>query len=262
MRVIPVLDLAGGLAVHARGGVRAAYAPVQSVLSPVAGDAARLAGAYRDVLGLAELYIADLDAITAGAPAAGLTRLLAGSGVRVWLDAGVSGAPRAEAAVRAGADIVVVALETLPSVDALGAVLRAVPERSALSLDVRGDVVVRDANASGVPRDPLRVAELAVERGIRRILVLDLARIGTERGANLSLPRAIRERWPEIELVIGGGIRDAEDVRAAANAGADAVLVGTALHQGRIGTRELARLGELGGAGGRRAAPPGDSQST
>jgi uncharacterized protein related to proFAR isomerase len=68
MRLIGVLDLLAGRAVHARAGRRTRYAPVQAVAgsSIEAGDALALARAYMERLGLTELYAADLDAILGG----------------------------------------------------------------------------------------------------------------------------------------------------------------------------------------------------
>ncbi|HVE77890.1 MAG TPA: hypothetical protein VNA89_03460, partial [Gemmatimonadaceae bacterium] len=70
MRVIPVLDLRGGRAVHARGGDRARYEPVRSAVAPAAppGDALALARGDRDALALADRYVADLAALGGGAP--------------------------------------------------------------------------------------------------------------------------------------------------------------------------------------------------
>ncbi len=250
MRVIPVLDIAGGVAVHARGGARAAYAPVRSVLSPVDGDIARLAGAFRDALGLDELYIADLDAITTGAAPTGFVRLLSRSGVRVWLDAGVSDAARARAALAEGAGRVVIALETLPSALALEEIVGEIGgEPLAFSVDLRGGIPVMhpEGAASGLPVEPVALAELAISLGIRRLIVLDLARVGSEQGVDPVLPTAIRARAPAVELVAGGGVRDVTDVVALGRAGCDAALVGTALHDGRIGARELRQLAARGG---------------
>ncbi|MGH7633264.1 MAG: HisA/HisF-related TIM barrel protein, partial [Gemmatimonadaceae bacterium] len=70
MRVIPVLDLRGGMAVHARGGERHSYAAVRSHLldgtGHVDGDVTALAHACRIVTGDDAIYVADLDAITGG----------------------------------------------------------------------------------------------------------------------------------------------------------------------------------------------------
>jgi len=63
MRVVPVIDLKAGTAVHAVRGERESYRPVRSVIAGADGDALALAHAFRAQLGLDELYVADLDAI-------------------------------------------------------------------------------------------------------------------------------------------------------------------------------------------------------
>src|SRR5215831_2083836 len=55
MRVIGVIDVRGGVAMHARGGVRERYEAI--------GDPLELARRYLDDCGVEELYVADLDAI-------------------------------------------------------------------------------------------------------------------------------------------------------------------------------------------------------
>src|SRR6266498_930292 len=77
MEIIPVLDLAGGVAVHARAGERARYQPVRSVLSPdCIGDPLALLRAFRERLGAERCYLADLDAIGGGAVQGGVLRRL------------------------------------------------------------------------------------------------------------------------------------------------------------------------------------------
>ena len=86
-RVVPVIDLKGGRAVHAIGGRRDQYQPLRSVwqASPLPIP---LAVALRDGLGLDSLYLADLDAI-AGGPRISLYRGLADLGLDLWIDAGL-----------------------------------------------------------------------------------------------------------------------------------------------------------------------------
>jgi phosphoribosylformimino-5-aminoimidazole carboxamide ribotide isomerase len=43
-----------------------------------------------------------------------------------------------------------------------------------------------------------------------------------------------------VTLLAGGGVRDVEDLRALAARGCDGALVATALHDGRIGARDIA----------------------
>ena len=62
MRIIPVIDLKNGQAVHGKSGQRESYRPVRSVLVE-GSDPIRTADAFYRKLGCTELYVADLDAI-------------------------------------------------------------------------------------------------------------------------------------------------------------------------------------------------------
>jgi phosphoribosylformimino-5-aminoimidazole carboxamide ribotide isomerase len=74
--------------------------------------------------------------------------------------------------------------------------------------------------------------------GAERLIVLDIAQVGTSRGPTaVPLCRRIREAAPEVELITGGGIRGREDLETLAAVRVDAVLVASALHDGRL-TRE------------------------
>jgi phosphoribosylformimino-5-aminoimidazole carboxamide ribotide isomerase len=53
---------------------------------------------------------------------------------------------------------------------------------------------------------------------------------------------AVHAAFPDLELLAGGGVRNANDLRTLQRAGAAGALVATALHGGVIGARELAGL--------------------
>ena len=73
MRVIPVIDLKGGVAVHAVRGERERYRPLRSRIAE-GSDPVELTRAVRERFGLDELYVADLDAIAGGPGSAGRRR--------------------------------------------------------------------------------------------------------------------------------------------------------------------------------------------
>jgi phosphoribosylformimino-5-aminoimidazole carboxamide ribotide isomerase len=246
MRIIPVLDVLGGRAVHARGGHRASYAPLSSQLAAGApGDALAIARAFRDRLGFRELYLADLDAITGRAAQRELRGAIAADrpDVAVWMDGGVSGTDQARELLADGAARVIVGLETLPAAsDPRSALERLAVEipRTVFSLDLRaGRPDGADPALRSLP--PLAIAELAAGSGIGTIIVLDLARVGTGTGPDADLVREIRRALPHIELVAGGGIIDARDLERLADAGADAALVGSALHHGSTAQGSILR---------------------
>jgi len=240
VRVVPVIDLRAGLAVHARGGRREGYAPVRSVLCEGA-DPLTLARAYRDVLGLEDLYVADLDAIGGGPAYLDFYRAAADSGLRLRVDAGVDGVRRLRETLTAGASSVIVATETLPGPETLRELAERVgPDDLIFGLDLRGGVPVLRAGASWPSAGPVDLIDAAREAGVRRFLVLDLIRVGSGVGvAALDFAGEVARRHPGSEVAVGGGVSGRGDLDAAARAGVDAVLVGSALHDGRLTRGDL-----------------------
>jgi phosphoribosylformimino-5-aminoimidazole carboxamide ribotide isomerase len=238
--VIPVIDLKGGIAVHAVLGQRDRYGPLRSVLvdSP---DPLAVARALCARLGLEELYVADLDAIEARQPPDPMIAALACE-ARVILDAGTGDVETADSAGRLGVDGVVIGTETLEDPGALARIRCSLPAiRVVLSLDVRaGRVVSRAAQLSGLA--PAEALEKLADGRPEEVIVLDLARVGTGAGPAIGLIGELHGRFPALRLLAGGGVRDARDLLALRAHGAAGALVATALHTGAIGPAELAAL--------------------
>jgi phosphoribosylformimino-5-aminoimidazole carboxamide ribotide isomerase len=239
VRVVGVIDLKAGTAVHAVRGERERYRPVRTVIAGDDGDPLALTRAFRSELGLEEVYVADLDAITGDGGNGEAIAALAGE-ARVMVDAGVSEPERARHLVALGVHRVIVGTETLRGADALDRLVEAVP-RVILSLDLRdGRALSPDPRLAGLPAfDAL--ARLA-RPGLREVIVLDLARVGSGAGPDVDLIAELHAAFGDLELLAGGGVRGVEDLRALDDAGAAGALVATALHAGVIGRRELAGL--------------------
>ena len=140
-----------------------------------------------------------------------------------------------------GAARVVIGTETLAREAALERLRAELPDAPlVLSLDLRaGRVLSPDPELARLaPRQAL--ARLA-RFGVREAIVLDLARVGSGEGPDVALLRALRASFPDLELIAGGGVRDAGDLRTLAAAGAAGALVATALHGGAIESRGAAR---------------------
>lgn len=236
MQIVPVLDLKGGIVVHARRGQRDDYAPLRSPLvegcEPVA-----VARALCGVCRTKTLYVADLDAL-AGRPVdeAILTGL--GSVAELWVDAGATTPERAGSLQRAGVARNVIGTESIgsdPPIEGhatatLGA-LTGPP--LVLSVDLRdGRLISPDPQLAG--REPTAAASLARALNVRELLVIDLARVGSGEGPALAAVAELASALPGVAIYAGGGVRDDADLRALESAGAAGALVATALHEGRI----------------------------
>jgi len=230
MRIIGVIDLLAGQAVHAQGGCRRAYRPVQMAAGvTIDGDAAALARFYVERCGLGDVYVADLDAIAGGAEQDAPVRSLLSRDTRVWLDAGVSTSAQAQRALDRGVAHIIVGLETLPSLGALRDIVAVAGAAAAFSLDLRDSrPMTTDAAVNNLPVEA--IARQAVASGVGTVIVLDVARVGSGQGLDWRLLERVRRAAPAVTLLAGGGVRDAEDLQRLAGIGCDGALVATALH--------------------------------
>jgi HisA/HisF family protein len=227
MRIVPVIDLKGGIVVHARRGQREDYAPLRSPLvdgcDPEVVARALCAAAQSSVL-----YVADLDAI-AGAPADVQTLAALSAGAELWVDAGAITPERAGALAAVGVSRNVVGTESLGSAAAGGI---DTPPR-VLSVDLRdGKLISPRPDLAG--HAAAAAAPLATELGVRELLVIDLARVGSGSGPPLGAVNELAAALPGLAIYAGGGVRHVDDLRALEAAGAAGALVATALHEGGI----------------------------
>lgn len=238
MKILPVIDIKDGIVVRGVAGQRDSYRPVEGRLT-AGHQVLDVAEAIRERFGLNEFYVADLDAILSDRPNRELYERLAGRGFRLSVDAGLRDVARAEDVLAAGADAVVAGLETSPGPEHLKELCTVFgPERVIFSLDLQdGRPLCAAPNWAG---DALAMAEVAFRAGVRRMIVLDLSAVGVNAGvATGEVCRRIRERYPQAELLTGGGIRNVEDLRELQRAGIDGALVASALHSGSITPADL-----------------------
>ena len=243
MKVIPVIDVLKNLAVHAVRGERAKYQPLRSVLCPSANPI-EVASTFRS-LGFDELYMADLDAIAGREPNLRLYRRVNDlTGLRLMVDAGVNTVEAVEKILGSSVSNVIIGTETLNDVNLVGEVVNHFGrDRVIVSLDLKGGRILSPSEALK-SLSPARLVERLAEMGVRRVIVLDLLRVGTEGGINLKVVKEILEETP-VEVLTGGGVRSIEDLEELREIGVSADLVATALHKGRIRVEDLKIRGFL-----------------
>lgn len=235
-RLIPVLDVMNGQVVRAVGGRRDEYRPVMSTLTPLT-EPVEVAKALLAATGAEELYVADLDAIRGGTASRAVSRLLEAVEVPVWVDAGFGGAGALELHDPPNF-LAVVGFETCQTERALTDILFHSTLRTvAFSLDLKAGRLLgncRNWELEG-ERNALQLARRVIGLGVRTLIVLDLARVGTGTGTGTEpLLRAIRDEFPAIDLIAGGGVKTWADVDRLGEAGATGVLVASALHDGTL----------------------------
>ena len=243
MKIIPVLDVLNGVVVHAVHGKREEYLSVRSALCTSANPV-DIALAFKS-LQFSQLYLADLDAILGKLTNFTLyEQIKANTGLDLMVDAGIADLGKARKVLESGASEIIIGTETLNN---LGFIKQAVEsfgeDRIIASLDLREGKVVSVSEALK-SMNPLAVAKAIQRMGATRIIVLDLARVGTGQGVNLAVVREILKKV-KVEVLTGGGIRDLEDLELLRRLGVSGVLLATALHSGRLTVNELKSAGFL-----------------
>lgn len=247
MLIIPVLDLLNGTVVRGVAGRRSEYRPIVSRIAATPEPLA-VALAFRSEFGLNTLYVADLDAIEHDRPNLAVYASLEAAGFTLLLDAGLRSVAAAAGTLPTGlaagsSRSLIAGLESCPGPAMLTALLEQIPAtRLLFSLDLHGGKPWR-AGSGWPANDPFAIAEQAVAAGVQRMIVLDLAQVGVSGGPGASsLCSQIRSRFPDLELITGGGVRDASDLERLQADGIDGVLVASALHDGRLTRADLERF--------------------
>ncbi|WP_317065684.1 HisA/HisF-related TIM barrel protein [Methanoculleus caldifontis] len=215
MELILAVDLAGGLVVHGKSGMRAGYRPLTWGLSPSAEPEAYLA-ALRPRF----LYIADLESIQGRTPQDDLVRRCAAMVERCYLDRGV----RSPAGCAAVADVTpVIGTETgAAAIEDLAAY-----REGYLSIDIKGGRVL----PWGIR--PAEMLARASEFSFEGCIILNIAAVGTEQGLAREDLEEMRASYPG-RLIYGGGVAGVDDIRLLEATGFDGAIIATAVHRGTV----------------------------
>jgi phosphoribosylformimino-5-aminoimidazole carboxamide ribotide isomerase len=237
IEVIPVIDLKGGAVVRARHGSRDSYAPI---VTPLAKTSAPLdiATGLLTIYPFRTFYIADLDRIESrGSHGSTLDALSAAfPGIVFWVDAGVRDATEARSWLDRHADAhLVLGSESLTSPTLLAELTPM--DRIILSLDYRGSSFVGPKEIHDAPH-----------LWPKRVIVMLLARVGSNAGLDMDRLLGVKRRAPDVMLYVAGGLRGTFDLMRLNQAGISGVLVASALHDGRLTSADLA-VAAPGGAG-------------
>jgi uncharacterized protein related to proFAR isomerase len=229
MSIIPVVDLLGGQVVRAMRGDRLAYRPIESPLCRSAQPRV-VARVLCEYTASRVLYVADLDALLGRAPQTSVLVDLFDElpeDVQLWVDAGFRDRESADAWLaslgpQAARALPVFGSESIASREAFERCFAAqVP--GLLSLDRRHDKALDPSGCWDLP-----------SQWPQRLIVMTLDRVGADLGPDLGTLAEVRQRAPGATLVGAGGVRNADDLAAAHEAGADAWLVASALHDLRL----------------------------
>jgi phosphoribosylformimino-5-aminoimidazole carboxamide ribotide isomerase len=183
--------------------------------------------------------MADLNAIMHNGDNLGvIERVAEETGLCLMVDAGIANIEKAKTVLRHGASEVIVGTETLTDISFVKEAVHLLgADRVVVSLDLRNGKLLAKFNFDVFP-DPAAVLRELQEMGVKRVIVLDLARVGSEEGVDLGFLRRVLESV-YVDVFVGGGVRNIDDLLVLRDMGVTGVLLATALHSGKITVDQL-----------------------
>jgi phosphoribosylformimino-5-aminoimidazole carboxamide ribotide isomerase len=113
------------------------------------------------------------------------------------------------------------------------------PARIVLAFDVRFNAIGEPEvltqgwqNRSGQPLWPL--LERFAGSGVKTVMCTDVDRDGMLGGSNTALYAALQDRWPSLDVLASGGVRDMADLLELKRSGVAGPMFGKALYMGRF----------------------------
>ena len=240
MKLIPVLDILNGLAVRAVGGVRNEYRPLQS-LGCQSSRPIDIARSIRTRFGFKQWYVADLDGIVHRQWNRDILEELLEHGFSLTVDPGIRSIEDLYQirTLQEKTDFII-ASESLVDCSMLELLAGMInPESLTFSLDLIEGKMIFPGGAWG-NRTIGEVVDYVYQCGLRKMIVLDLAYIGCNKGiGTLEICKQLKANFPELEIATGGGVRTSEQLSLLEQAGVHTAMLGSALHNGQLSPQDL-----------------------
>jgi len=234
--VVPAVDVRGGRVVQLVGGERGSGREY--------GDPVAAARRWVEE-GAETLHLVDLDGAFEGerANADAIERVVEAVDVPVQVGGGIRTRADAAELLERGVERVILGTAAVENPDLVADLSEAFPRRVVVGLDAKDGEVVVSGWTEGTGLDPAAAAARYEELGAGAVLFTDVDVEGRMEGVRADVARRVVEAV-SIPVVASGGVATLDDVGALHGAGAAAVVVGTALYEGRF------TIGEATGAVG------------
>lgn len=230
MQVIPAIDLREGACVQLVGG---SYADERvRIADPVA------VAQHWTSLGFSRIHLVDLDAATGRGSNREIVReILAATGANVQCGGGVRDLDTIEELLTAGASEVVLGTRAVEDRAWLDQAVARYPGRIIVAADTSSGQVVSHGWSKTDSRDVMTfIDELRLP--LAAVLVTAVEREGRMQGPDVKLIQEVSAR-SSTPVQASGGVRSIADIRALADAGASAAIIGMALYTGALNPQTI-----------------------
>jgi phosphoribosylformimino-5-aminoimidazole carboxamide ribotide isomerase len=185
--------------------------------------------------GARRLHLIDLDGAIDGERrnAAAIAAVAEAAAVPVQVGGGIRTAADARALLDLGVDQVILGTAAMADPAIITAIDRTHPGAVIASVDARDGVVLTEGWTQQTETDPADAVTTLAAAGAAAVLFTDVAREGRLGGIDPTATRRVVDASP-VPVIASGGVTSLADVVTLAGLGASAVVIGTALYEGRF----------------------------
>lgn len=232
--VIPAIDIIGGRCVRLTQGD---YGKETVYSDNPVETAKRFEGA-----GATRLHLVDLEGAKASCPQnlEVLRNITRKTGLKVEFGGGVKSAESLNAVLDAGAEYVICGSVAFTDPGIFKEWLRTYRERIILGLDLKGGLVATHGWKETVPMSAVQALE-SFEGLVRQAIVTEISRDGMLQGVNLEFYSGLQQQFPDVDIIVSGGVSSYEDLVELKKSGLRSAIVGKAIYEDRVRLEDLFR---------------------
>lgn len=232
LNIIPAIDLIDGQCVRLTQGDYA-KSKVYSTDPLSVAKSFEAAGATR-------LHLVDLDGAKASKPAnlEVLRRIVRGTSLTVEFGGGIKSEESLERVLDAGASYAICGSVAVAEPQMFRGWLERLGGRIVLGLDLKDGLV---ATHGWLQTSKLSAGDVLSSFGglVEQVVVTEISKDGMLQGVDAGFYSKLQAEFPDVEVIVSGGVSSMDDLRALRAAGLKAAIVGKAIYEGRVGLEEL-----------------------
>jgi len=181
------------------------------------------------------LHIVDLDGAKVGKPVnTEIVSAIAALGqLKIELGGGIRDEDSIKLLLDMGLERVIVGTRAVSDFGWFSEIAEKFSGRIVLGLDARGSKVSTEGWTKNHPQRLLEFAAEVAKLPLAAIIYTDISKDGMMQGPNFERTRAIIETV-QIPVIAAGGVTEIADIKKLAELGAEAVIIGRALYEGRL----------------------------
>ena len=230
--IIPAIDLIDGQCVRLTQGD-------YSRSKVYSSDPVEVALGFGEA-GAKRLHLVDLDGAKASEPKnlAVLEKIVSATSMEVEFGGGIKSEASLKSVLDAGAAYAICGSIAITSPELFRTWLNEYGERIILGLDLKNG---RVATHGWLETSEATVSDVLDAFGglVRRAIVTEISHDGMLSGVDADFYSGLQTAFPDVEIVVSGGVAGEDDIRLLSESGLQSAIVGKAIYEGRI---DLAKM--------------------